>query len=114
MEMSDETRDGVVIVAPTGRLDVNTSAELEKRLLDRVAAGETRFVIDLARVEYISSAGLRVLLLLAKQLKARSGRLALSSLGPAVRQVFELAGLLPLFAIETSREEAMVRLAAGP
>jgi len=114
MEMTDETRDGVVIVAPTGRLDVNTSAELEKRLLDKVAAGETRFVVDLTAVEYISSAGLRVLLLLAKQLKARSGRLVLSSLGPAVRQVFELAGLLPVFAVEASREQAMGRLASGP
>ena len=113
MEMTDEKRDGVVIVAPRGRLDVNTSAELEKRLLDKVAAGETLFVVDLLDIEYISSAGLRVLLLLAKKLKERSGRVVLSSLGPAVRQVFELAGLLPVFAIEASREQATARLAAG-
>jgi stage II sporulation protein AA (anti-sigma F factor antagonist) len=113
MEMTDEKRAGVVIVAPAGRLDVNTSAELEKRLLDKVVAGETRFVVDLVGVEYISSPGLRVLLLLAKKLKERSGHLVLSSLGPAVRQVFELAGLLPVFAVEASREQAVARIASG-
>jgi stage II sporulation protein AA (anti-sigma F factor antagonist) len=113
METTYEKRNGVVIVAPAGRLDVNTSAELQKGLLDMLAAGETRFVVDLMGVVYISSAGLSALLLLAKKLKERSGHMALSSLGPAVRQVFEIAGLLPLFVVEASREQAVSRLAAG-
>lgn len=113
MEIREDARDGVLVITPVGRLDVNTSSELESRMLERVAVGETRLVVDLLGVEYISSAGLRVLLMIAKKLKERSGRLALCSLGPAVRQVFELAGLLSLFPVEASREDAVARLRGG-
>lgn len=113
MEIGEDKRDGVLVIAPVGRLDVNTSGCLESRLLERVAGGETCLVVDMLRVEYISSAGLRVLLMIAKKLKERSGRLALCALGPAVRQVFELAGFLALFAVEASREDAVTRLSGG-
>jgi len=110
MEIREDRREGVLVIAPVGRLDVNTSGELESTLLERVAEGETRLVVDMLGVEYISSAGLRVLLMIAKRIKERSGRLALCALGPAVRLVFELAGLLSLFPVEASREDAVARL----
>jgi len=108
----EKVAGGVLVVAPVGRLDSVTSADLETRLLAHLAAGEAALVIDMAGVEYISSAGLRVLLSVAKKLRGR-GRIALCSLGRSVRQVFELAGFLPLFTIEDSREPAVARM-AGP
>ncbi|HET7745960.1 MAG TPA: STAS domain-containing protein [Vicinamibacteria bacterium] len=113
MEIREDRQDGVLVIAPGGRLDVTSSTDLERRLLDHLGKGETRFVVDLEGVEYISSAGLRVLLFLAKKLKERSGRVALCALGPAVRQVFDLAGLLPIFAVEPSRQQAVGRVAQG-
>jgi stage II sporulation protein AA (anti-sigma F factor antagonist) len=111
MEIGEERpSEGILIVVPQGRVDSTTSGELERRLLQHVEKGERRLVVDLARIEYISSAGLRVLLLVAKRLQAAEGRLVLCTLGPAVWQVFELAGFLPIFEIAASREEVLEHL----
>jgi anti-sigma B factor antagonist/stage II sporulation protein AA (anti-sigma F factor antagonist) len=114
MEIVEESRNGVFVVAPRGRLDSTTSPDLEGRLLGLLDGGTRRLLVDLAGIEYVSSAGLRVLLLLAKRMKLAQGELVLSGLGPAVRQVFELAGFLPLFRLEATREEALRRMSSPP
>jgi anti-anti-sigma factor len=111
MEIREEHCDGTLIVAPLGRLDSTSSDELEQRLLRSLEQGERRLLLDFAGVEYISSAGLRVLLMLAKRLQSSRDGLVLCSLGAGVRQVFELAGFIPLFAVEPSRERGLARLA---
>ena len=112
MEIQEEKHEGVLVVAPVGRVDTTTSIDLEERLVRHLDTGERHLVIDLGGIEYISSAGLRVLLILAKKLKAAGGDLVLCALGPAVRQVFELAGFLPIFRVEATREQALARLAS--
>lgn len=112
MEIREDRRDGITVVAPVGRLDINTCGELEASLLRHLGAGESRLVVDMAGLDYVSSAGLRVILMLAKKLDAQGGRLVLCSLVHAVREVFELSGLTQVFAIETSREAAVARIAA--
>jgi anti-anti-sigma factor len=67
--------------------------------------------VDFSGVEYISSAGLRVLLVAAKRMGG--GGLVLCALTEPVRQVFDLAGFLPLFAVEASRDGALARLASA-
>ena len=67
-------------------------------------------MVDFGGVEYISSAGLRVMLSLAKRVREKKGGLALCALGDGVRQVFELAGFLPLFVIQTTRDLAVQTL----
>jgi stage II sporulation protein AA (anti-sigma F factor antagonist) len=109
----NEAREGaVVVVAPVGRVDSTTSGSLDAHLLQLAKAGDYRVVVDFSGVEYISSAGLRVMLTLAKRIRERSGRLVLFGLGDAVRQVFELAGFLPLFAVEGTRDAAVRRATA--
>jgi anti-anti-sigma factor len=112
LRIGEEKGPGLLVVAPVGRLDSTTSSELEQVLLARVGSGAHRVMVDMAGIDYISSAGLRVFLKLAKKLKEVGGALALVALGEPVRQVFELAGFLPLFAIEPSRECGLARL--GP
>jgi stage II sporulation protein AA (anti-sigma F factor antagonist) len=112
MEIQEGRSGDVLVVAPRGRVDSTTSGDLEARLLDVLGSGQRRLVLDLAGIEYISSAGLRVLLLVAKRLKTAQGDLVLCALTPAVRQVFELAGFLAIFQLEDSREAALARL--GP
>jgi anti-sigma B factor antagonist len=111
MEIREERRDGILVLTPSGRFDSVTSVDLEQRLI--AVAGERRLVVDLAGVEYVSSAGLRVFLKLARRVKDAGGELLLCAMGEPVRQVFDLAGFLPLFAIEASRERALTRLGAG-
>jgi len=110
MKIGEERRDGALIVAPSGRVDSVSSSELERALVGHLGAGESRVVVDLAQVEYISSAGLRVLLMTAKKLKDADGRLVLCAMPESVRLVFELAGFVPIFAIEPTREAALDRL----
>lgn len=114
MEIREDRRDDVLVVAPAGRIDSSSSGELERRLLEHVSGGEKRIVMDLLDVDYISSAGLRVLLLAANKLRPQGGQIVLCSLGQSVREVFELAGFTPIFSIEPSRELALARLERKP
>ena len=110
MQIGEQRTGSALVLFPAGRLDSVTSNELEKHVASRLDAGERRLVVDLAGVEYISSAGLRVLLMAAKRLKEPPAALVLCGLGPSVRTVLELAGFLPLFVIEPGREQALARL----
>jgi anti-anti-sigma factor len=111
MQISEERDRGVVVVAPTGRVDSTTADRLEQHFVALVSSGERRIVVDFSGVEYISSAGLRVMLALAKRLKDARGAVGICALPEPVRQVFSLAGFLPLFAVDPTRDGAVARLA---
>jgi len=109
MQISEEQAAGVTVVVVEGRIDSTTSPTLDDHLTKLGERGGNRVVVDLSQVDYISSAGLRVMLALAKRTKQKQGTLALCGLNDAVKQVFSLAGFLPLFAVETTRERAVAR-----
>ena len=111
MDIVQVAADGALVVAPAGRLDSTTSETFEHALATALDGGTRRLVIDFSGVSYISSVGLRVLLVVAKRLKSDRGALVLCGLGDAVRQVFDLAGFLPLFTVEPTRESAVKRAA---
>jgi anti-anti-sigma factor len=113
MDIQQERSDGMLVISPSGRIDSTTSDALEQVLTQAFEAGDRRLVVDFDRVSSISSAGLRVLLVAAKRLRAERGVLVLCALGEPVRQVFDLAGFLPLFAVERSRDLALARCAGG-
>ena len=113
MQINETRQQGVTVVAPVGRIDSTTSSALDAHLLGLAKAGEYRVVIDLSGVDYISSAGLRVMLSLAKRTKDAKGKLGLAALGDSVRQVFELAGFLPLFSVEATAEAAAAKVSAA-
>jgi len=113
MEIAEAQAGGALVIAPRGRVDSVSSGELERRVVARLDWGARRVVIDLSGVEYISSAGLRVLLLAAKRLGPPPGALVLCGLGPGVLAVLELAGLTGVFAIEQDREQAVQRVTSA-
>ena len=98
------------ILGLSGRLDTETAVDVELALQDLLAAGERHFLVDLGGIGYVSSAGLRVLLGLAKQLDGGKGTLKLCGLNPAVKQVFEVAGFSKLFTIMADRATALKTL----
>ena len=110
MQIQQTDRDGITIVAPAGRIDTTTSQAVEDALRRSVDGGARTIVVDLGSVDYISSAGLRVLLALARRMRDLQGRLVLCGMGGAVRQVFQLAGFLPLFRVEPSQDAALSTL----
>lgn len=111
MTILETTEDGVHIIAPAGRIDTTTSGSVEDVFRRVVDEGARDVVVDFGAVDYISSAGLRVFLVLAKRMKDEKGRLVLCALPQPVRQVFHLAGFMPLFKVEPSREAALASLA---
>lgn len=107
LEIAQERRGSVHVLALSGRLDTETSTDLELAVQDLLNAGERHFVLDLSRIGYVSSAGLRVLLATAKQLDSGKGTLRLCGLNSAVKQVFDVAGFSKLFAIYATQAAAL-------
>lgn len=98
MQIKLEAKDKTIITVE-GRLDSSNSGELEKVLLECRSAGKNDLVIDFSGLDYISSAGLRVLLMAAKSAKAAGGQVVLAALNANVRQVFDISGFTSLFPI---------------
>ncbi|MEM9220838.1 MAG: STAS domain-containing protein [Pseudomonadota bacterium] len=101
----------VTVLAPAGRVDTATAKEFETAALGRIEAGASAMVFDFDGLKYISSAGLRVVLLTGKRAKAAGGVLVLCNMNESIRDVFEISGFLSLFAVEDSRGAAVAKAA---
>ncbi|MDR3555417.1 MAG: STAS domain-containing protein [Syntrophobacteraceae bacterium] len=95
-----------------GRIDGLTSPQIHSSLSELVEKGERVVVVNMERVGYVSSAGLRVFLIVQKQLKKVEGEVVLYGLSPQVAAVFQTAGLLGFFTTLSTREEIAARAAA--
>lgn len=99
MSLRFETESDILIVSLSDRLDGTNAAEAEQALLGQIEAGPSRVVIDMSTLDYISSAGLRVVLLAAKRLRKADGALSLCGMKDHIREVFEVSGFLTIFAV---------------
>ncbi len=106
MEITEQKSAGVVTLRLSGRLDTTTAPAFEDKILGRIESGERHVVIDLAQLDYISSAGLRVIVLAGKRLSAANGKMVLCSLKDRVREVFDIAGFSSIFSIYGSHDDA--------
>ena len=100
MEIQERKEKNALVISLKGRLDAVTSPELDKDLAELMAGGERFLVLDLGNLDYISSAGLRTILVVTKRLREKQGRLLLASLKSVVREVFEISGfssIIPIF-----------------
>lgn len=101
------------VFALEGRLDAMNSERLLSRVKAAVSAGERRVLLDMSAVPFLSSSGLRALLLLNRELSGKQGELRLASLQQQVYEVFVLTGFTQVFAIHRTRDEAMAAFAQG-
>ncbi len=110
MEFAHEQSGSVLIVKLDGRLDSATAQSAEEHLV-RALPGERPLVaVDLSRLEYISSAGLRVLLVVAKKVQQAGGKLALFGLVPNVREIFSISGFDRILALHGDASSALAAL----
>ena len=114
MEILQDRAGDAAIVVPVGRLDSASASLLRATLQKLDTAGERRILVDLAGVDYISSAALGVLFALAKRMRAVDGALAICSLGDQVRRVFEIAGYTSHFTVTATRDEAVAHVTSRP
>ena len=98
MQISTEKENSKLTVTVSGRIDTVTAPELEKYALDHME-GITEMALDLADVEYVSSAGLRALLQIHKDM-SKQGKLKLLNINTAVKDIFGMIGFLRIFTIE--------------
>jgi anti-anti-sigma factor len=103
---------GARLVSLKGRIDSATASAFEQAVQDLFAAPGARALLDFAAVDYISSAGLRVVLMAAKRAKQAQGRLLLCGMRQHVREVFEISGFLKIIDSVTDRAEGLRKLNA--
>lgn len=87
-------QDQVTIVSIVGSLDALTAPDLNEFFNRRLAEGSSKLVVDLSRLDYTSSAGLRVLLSAVKEARSHGGDLRLAAAQMNVKKVFELSGFV--------------------
>jgi len=100
MTISETIKNGITIMEAAGRLDSESAPETGKRLAELVEGGIRQFVLDLSSMDYVSSAGLRVLLNAARNAQKAGGRLVLAAASPQVKQVLDMVGfgaIIPVF-----------------
>ena len=107
MDLHEEKVGGVTVVEVDGRIDSTTAPALGKQLTASLEAPKARVVLDLSGLEYISSAGFRVLLIAAKRANETGSRLVLCGISGKVKQLFELGSFLDSFTIVGSRDEGI-------
>jgi anti-anti-sigma factor len=113
MELGFENVSDVLVVTPVGRLDSNTAPEAEKAILSRIDGGENRVVMDFSSLSYISSAGLRVVLVAAKRLRKTNGAFTLFGMNESIHEVFQISGFLSLLSVLENRTAAIEAASAA-
>ena len=96
-----------LVISLVGRIDANSAKELEQQSLGWIEGGEKKLVLDFTSVDFISSAGLRVILLIAKKLEPAEGKVKLCGLNATLKDVFEISGFSKLFVIVPGVAEAL-------
>jgi anti-anti-sigma factor len=114
MRMTEQRHDRVTVLCMDGRIDAVTSPAFEAALLDMIRRGDRCIVLDMAGVDYISSAGLRVLLIGARKMKDCLGSICLAALRTSIKDILAVTGFLNLFRIFRSRENAVDELTENP
>jgi len=107
MEIIEKEEKGISIFKLAGRLDSKTSPEFEKKIFDAIESGSRDMVVDFEDLDYISSAGLRVILKATKDLKRSEGSFILCAMKDYVKEVFEISGFDSFLPIVTTMDEAL-------
>ena len=101
-----EEEKSISIVRLEGRMDAANSPKLEAKLGELIKGGRTAFVLDFAKVDYLSSAGMRLLLAMTKQLSG-TGKLNLCSINEDVMEIIKMAGFERILSIYPTEKEAL-------
>ncbi|TCP20462.1 STAS domain-containing protein [Simplicispira metamorpha] len=109
MTIALESAANAQIVALQGQINSANAATTEAEVLALIASGQKNLVIDFAALDYISSAGLRMVLVVAKRLKQEGGKLVLCTMQPHIREVFDISGFLAILNVTATRAEALAQ-----
>jgi stage II sporulation protein AA (anti-sigma F factor antagonist) len=112
MEIRETTEHGITVIELEGRFDAPSAPEAEDAFRRVTDKGIDRVVLDLSGVEYISSGGLRAIIVLLKTMNRNAGSLAVCGLNPFVSEVFEITHLADRLNVQATRAQALQALQA--
>jgi anti-anti-sigma factor len=105
--LTSRAENKVVLIEVEGEIDAHTARKLDKTLNDLLAQGHSRLLLDLSRMGFISSAGLRAIMFAQREAGSRGGQVRVCGLNAQARRVFEMARLDEYLRLNDTRQEAM-------
>ncbi|NLN59721.1 MAG: STAS domain-containing protein [Deltaproteobacteria bacterium] len=107
MEVTKNSQGGVLVAAVKGRVDTVTASDFEKRIAEIMEGENSPLLLDCGGLEYISSAGLRSILVISKELKTKGLTVYFSGLQGNVKDVFNISGFNTIFKIFATNDDAL-------
>ena len=107
MEITEKNTEKCMIMVIQGRLDTITSTVFEKRITELMDQQFTRILVNCSQMDYISSSGLRILLLALKRIAIAGGKFVICGLQENIREIFAISGFNTIFEIYPGEEEAL-------
>lgn len=114
MDVEQTSIGDVQVFRIKGRLDSSTSTDFEAAVLKSIGPATNRVVLDFSQVAYVSSAGLRVVLLAAKQTRAQQGAFAIFGMAKPIHHVFEMSGFARIIALFDTEAAAIMSAGGTP
>ena len=111
MKVHPEQANGVLVLKPEGRIDGQNAGDFQSSVMAAIADAEGAVVADFGSISYISSAGLRAILLVAKTMRQRNAGFALCSLSEQIDEVFRISGFDKIIAVHGTRADAIAAVA---
>lgn len=112
IEIKEKSQGDTTVVELVGKLDASTTPTAEERLVRMIQEGKKYLVLDFGGVTYLASSGLRMLLLVVRQVNKLEGGLVLCTLTGTMRDTLEVTGFLPYFTVVATPDEAVRLLSA--
>jgi anti-anti-sigma factor len=105
MDITQKDKNGIIALSISGRLDAVSAVDADKEFTKALDGDTDKMLVNLQGLEYISSAGLRVLLVVAKRMQQKGGKVCLCCLADNVKEVFEISGFSSIFKIFDSEDD---------
>jgi anti-sigma B factor antagonist len=106
MKISEHQDGQIVVITVNGRLDHEAAESFQEYALERINQGARSIVVDFGGTTFIASMGIRALIIPVQEVSKRGGRLALAGLNPQLLKLFEVSGLMQIFQVYPTAEEA--------
>lgn len=112
MKLTTDRIEGALVATPGGRIDGLNARDFQEALKSAAGTDEKAVIVDFGGVTYISSAGLRAVLVVAKLMRERKSAFALCALSEPIREIFSVSGFDKIINIHATREEALAACAS--
>lgn len=107
MNLTQEKLNDHLLLQVVGRLDTTQSDSFEKQIMEILDQGHEKIILDCKGLNYISSSGLRIFLIMQKKMMGAGGQFKICSLQPSIKEIFDMSGFTMIFSIYQDVDEAL-------